>query len=129
MNSTKTSPSLRPLASPPIHKIEVEFADPALKLEAISELFDHCMTPIAATVQHTQNKWQSRARPLSAAPQLQLDLNHLAMYEQPSSALMSPMTPDEYLEEEPIMGTFSDLRRKLYGTQNRESSALGIEFN
>ncbi|KAJ1928182.1 hypothetical protein FBU59_007153 [Linderina macrospora] len=89
------------------------------------------MTPIASSAQYAQNKWQSRGRPMSAAPLLQLDLNQLPVYEQPSSALMSPVTPDEYLDEEPSMGMFADLRKKLYGGHNRESSsvALGIEFN
>ncbi|KAJ1721146.1 hypothetical protein LPJ53_004306 [Coemansia erecta] len=161
-------------------RIEVQCTDPDLKREALSELFDHCMTPIAATHPISRNQSGAvspragcgsnglRARPLSAAPLLDLDLTNQLLSNAPvsiNSGLMSPVTlsnddealfdrrlqgnpvsattisdnsnigsddvcvdDDEYDDEEfgayecvgsfkqpPTLGTFADLRRKLYG--------------
>ncbi|KAJ2784547.1 hypothetical protein GGI15_002225 [Coemansia interrupta] len=167
-------------------RIEVQCTDPDLKREALSELFDHCMTPIAATHPISRNQSGSvspragsgsnglRARPLSAAPLLDLDLTNHLLSNAPvsiNSGLMSPVTlsndddealfdsrlqgnsvgttaisgggnsgdddicvdDDEYDDDDdeeeygayecvgsfkqpPTLGTFADLRRKLYGS-------------
>ncbi|KAJ2807964.1 hypothetical protein H4R20_001065 [Coemansia guatemalensis] len=148
----------------------VQCADPDLKREALSELFDHCMTPIASprmlcsmvndsshsSSPGSRGRLILRARPLSAAPVLNLDISRPALGEQPvkaTSGLLSPVTPsheydtatfyspavegscfacDDEQEDQadggagddecgfecgdpPALGTFADLRRKLYG--------------
>ncbi|PIA15268.1 hypothetical protein COEREDRAFT_82229 [Coemansia reversa NRRL 1564] len=145
----------------------VQCADPDLKREALSELFDHCMTPIGdsqmlssmmndASNPGSQKRILLRARPLSAAPVLDIDISRSVLNEQPekaTSGLLSPMSPsheydtatfysptvegsyfdfdeenqiggaDETEDDEcgfecsdlPVLGTFADLRRKLYG--------------
>ncbi|KAJ2495867.1 hypothetical protein GGH96_006201 [Coemansia sp. RSA 1972] len=124
----------------------VQCADPDLKRAALSELFDHCMTPIVSertlcpsssfvherTRRHTQ-----RARPLSAAPALNIELPQHTLASTPTveivSGLVSPLSPthdfystfgcdsgadDEGGSEYELPqtgGTFANLRRKLYG--------------
>ncbi|KAJ2080621.1 hypothetical protein H4R24_002942 [Coemansia sp. RSA 988] len=146
----------------------VQCADPDLKREALSELFDHCMTPIASprmlcskmndSTPGTRGQLLLRARPLSAAPILDLDISRPALSEQSqkmTSGLLSPVTPshdddmatfysptvdgsyfasDDDDEDQtggagddecgfecggsPALGTFADLRRKLYGGEH-----------
>ncbi|KAJ2614371.1 hypothetical protein H4S08_001734 [Coemansia sp. RSA 1365] len=141
----------------------VQCADPDLKREALSELFDHCMTPIGESrmlsSMMNSSKPGSRKRllrPLSAAPVLDLDISRSVLDEQSekaTSGLLSPVSPsqeyhktnfyspevegsyfecdeenqiggaDETEDDEngfeyndiPVLGTFADLRRKLYG--------------
>ncbi|KAJ2844205.1 hypothetical protein GGI22_006956 [Coemansia erecta] len=78
--------SLQPL----YNRIEVQCTDPDMKREALSELFDHCMTPITATFPiaagsryasetdgsspFSRKHLQLRPRPLSAAPLLEVDV-------------------------------------------------------
>ncbi|KAJ2395394.1 hypothetical protein GGI05_001604, partial [Coemansia sp. RSA 2603] len=100
---SSSSPT-RPLL---LSRIEVQCTDPDLKREALSELFDHCMTPIAATHPISRNQSGAvsprtgcgsnglRARPLSAAPLLDLDLTNHLLSNAPvsiNSGLMSPVT-------------------------------------
>ncbi|KAJ2742908.1 hypothetical protein GGI20_004149 [Coemansia sp. BCRC 34301] len=156
-NPLRSSPSSPP--TPPqaqrqrkpanLSQIAVQCLDPELKREALSELFDHCMTPISTlppsalrcmSSPGSLGKDMVRTRPLSAAPMLWLD-----MAQQPTepvnTGLLSPASPPssteltfygEYYEDEddeydddadqephdssqPALGTFADLRRKLYG--------------
>ncbi|KAJ2846201.1 hypothetical protein J3B02_004473 [Coemansia erecta] len=164
-------------------RIEVQCTDPDLKREALSELFDHCMTPRPACQSGSASPRASshgmRARPLSAAPLFDLDLSTHILTNSPmsiNSGLMSPITPsndqdavfiaqingmlatrqlpsdpsalqknlcvdraygqaaddededddDEYgvyecagsFKQQPALGTFADLRRKLYGSED-----------
>ncbi|KAJ1801204.1 hypothetical protein LPJ59_000478 [Coemansia sp. RSA 2399] len=75
---------------PLYNRIEVQCTDPDMKREALSELFDHCMTPITATFPiaagsryanavdgsspFSREHRQLRPRPLSAAPLLEVDV-------------------------------------------------------
>ncbi|KAJ2308058.1 hypothetical protein IWW54_004188, partial [Coemansia sp. RSA 2705] len=93
--SSKTSSALR------LSTGTIQCADPDLKREALSELFDHCMTPLASPrplcssdgLGHRRSRLgQQRARPLSAAPALDLTILTAAPVEV-ASGLMSPLTP------------------------------------
>ncbi|KAJ2007031.1 hypothetical protein GGI04_000982 [Coemansia thaxteri] len=148
-------------------RLAVQCCDPDLKREALSELFDHCMTPITVVPAASARCMSSlgspvsggcRARPLSAAPGLLLNLDIVEQKQQQqqqqqraasavNTGLLSPASPpsnaelmfydqlyadedeeveddddendlDGQLEEQqplPALGTFADLRRKLYG--------------
>ncbi|KAJ2458647.1 hypothetical protein GGF42_001946 [Coemansia sp. RSA 2424] len=172
MESTKQSASpLRRSSSPPtpphaqrqrkpvnLSQISVQCLDPELKREALSELFDHCMSPISGnggtlppsalrcmSSPGLLGKDRARTRPLSAAPMLVLDAvtRQQPATEPVNTGLMSPASPlpgsaelafyGDYYEDEdyddddgseqemhentlpPALGTFADLRRKLYG--------------
>ncbi|KAJ2811087.1 hypothetical protein H4S07_002284 [Coemansia furcata] len=130
---------------PNLSRIAVQCLDPELKREALSELFDHCMTPISALPPPVMRSLSSsaslgegvmRTRPLSAAPVLVLDVAKLEMAEPVNTGLLSPSSPpsseltfygqyygddededdgDVHELQTPALGTFADLRRKLYG--------------
>ncbi|KAJ2720330.1 hypothetical protein GGI07_004669 [Coemansia sp. Benny D115] len=183
--STSTAVA-RPARSPPspthplrLSRIEVQCTDPDLKRAALSELFDHCMSPIAVTASALPQALKPRlsapldpearrlrARPLSAAPLIDLGLSTNALpdlsIDLPAlghqlSGLVSPVTPsndhgsavfygidaeieglgsdgdddgddDEYGVYECVgsfrqpqeLGTFADLRRRLYGGEAAE---------
>ncbi|KAJ2794789.1 hypothetical protein H4R21_005362 [Coemansia helicoidea] len=76
-----------------------------LKREALSELFDHCMTPLVSprTPGSEQSGWPQRARPLSAAPALDIDISHDVLAPPPVSApgLLSPEMPADQGEPAP----------------------------
>ncbi|KAI8319149.1 hypothetical protein GQ54DRAFT_299565 [Martensiomyces pterosporus] len=101
MASIKTSSAAQKSLSQPLYsKMEVQCADPDLKREALSELFDHCMAPISTLPPATRclSFNGSRTRPLSAAPLLDLDLSPSSFL--PSSpesgarsVVMSPVMP------------------------------------
>ncbi|KAJ2357548.1 hypothetical protein IWW50_006507 [Coemansia erecta] len=121
----------------------VQCADPDLKREALSELFDYCMTPITSPrtlcpsssfVHERTARLKQRARPLSAAPALELELTRALAPVEMASGMPSPLSPshvaytayfngiDGGADDEggsecdlPAVGTFADLRRKLYG--------------
>ncbi|KAJ2900536.1 hypothetical protein IWW38_000411 [Coemansia aciculifera] len=166
--TTRSSSSSPPSTPPPaqrqkrkpanLSQIDVQCFDPDLKREALSELFDHCMTPISALPPSTLRSMSSpfgddgsvtvRARPLSAAPPTMLWLD-MAVEKQAvevvNTGLVSPASPpsssadltvygdDGYYDDEEdddyedetsasisvlsssALGTFADLRRKLYG--------------
>ncbi|KAJ1811698.1 hypothetical protein LPJ56_000874 [Coemansia sp. RSA 2599] len=190
-------------SSSPVHpllfsRIEVQCTDPDLKREALSELFDHCMTPRpgcqSGNVSPRASSHGVRARPLSAAPLFDLDLSNQILNNTPvsiSSGLMSPVTPsndedavflaqmqdmhsarqlpldpsalkmdfcvnraysqaataanddnddeddeedDEYgvyecagsFRQQPTLGTFADLRRKLYGSEDLAGAQTAV---
>ncbi|KAJ1822363.1 hypothetical protein GGH91_002644 [Coemansia sp. RSA 2671] len=142
-------PNRRRLQQPPnLGRLAVQCLDPDLKREALSELFDHCMTPISAQPPTPMRCMSSppssgegtvRMRPLSAAPLLFLDMAKPEAVEPVNTGLLSPASPpisaeqafygqyygdeeedeeDEGVQQEmqaPALGTFADLRRKLYG--------------
>ncbi|KAJ1880162.1 hypothetical protein LPJ57_002415 [Coemansia sp. RSA 486] len=172
-------------------RIEVQCTDPDLKREALSELFDHCMTPRpgcqSGSVSPRASIHGVRARPLSAAPLFELDLSTHMLTNAPvsiSSGLMSPVTPstdedavfltqmhdmlaarqlpsnpsalqndlcvdrayehavddddededEEYgmyecvgsFRQQPALGTFADLRRKLYGSEDLAGAQTAV---
>ncbi|KAJ2488184.1 hypothetical protein IWW37_004965 [Coemansia sp. RSA 2050] len=153
-------PHRRRLQQPPnLSRITVQCLDPELKREALSELFDHCMTPISAlpptpmrclSSPASSGEGAVRTRPLSAAPLLFLDMAKPEIVEPVSTGLLSPASPpmsaeqafygqyygdededDEDDEDEggaqqdmqtPALGTFADLRRKLYGGDAHSSA-------
>ncbi|KAI9503812.1 hypothetical protein GGI25_005788 [Coemansia spiralis] len=186
LNQPRRSPTSLPF--PLFDRIQVQCTDPDIKREALSELFDHCMTPITATFPLNSNMWyagksnfaatstrgdpcsqgyrQCRPRPLSAAPTLNLELlSHHTFTDMQSAetietGLLSPVSSsemssgndedtsssriaallidDQCLFEDnafetandavadsahaPELGTFADLRRKLYGGDIHSSS-------
>ncbi|KAJ2862181.1 hypothetical protein GGH94_004438 [Coemansia aciculifera] len=147
-SSSPPSPPHRRQQQPPnLSRIAVQCLDPELKREALSELFDHCMTPISALPPAAMRCLSSpgslgecvvRTRPLSAAPMLFLDMAKPELAEPVNTGLLSPASPPsnaeltfygQYYDDEdededeggaqelqtPALGTFADLRRKLYG--------------
>ncbi|KAJ2744712.1 hypothetical protein H4S06_005416, partial [Coemansia sp. BCRC 34490] len=107
---------------PMYNRIEVQCTDPDLKREALSELFDHCMTPITTTFpiiaggaswctdnsidedgagcdQQRRRRREAcqRQRPLSAAPSLSVDMLSVFADRERSAVvdtgLMSPHSP------------------------------------
>ncbi|KAJ2557723.1 hypothetical protein EV175_001166 [Coemansia sp. RSA 1933] len=165
MENTKR-PSMLSL-QPLYNRIEVQCTDPDIKREALSELFDHCMTPITTTFPIAPGNWDGdsnspfsrscrnlRPRPLSAAPLLKVDVLSAFVSREAeregamsmNTGLLSPHSPSEAVvsgssiatafcsHSNPFddgafesadaslssctpghLGTFADLRRKLYG--------------
>ncbi|KAJ1891848.1 hypothetical protein LPJ66_006690 [Kickxella alabastrina] len=104
ISKRSTSSPTRPLL---FSRLEVQYTDPDLKREALSELFDHCMSPICSTTPSlTTSRYTSgtglagsndglRARPMSAAPLFDLDLSNRILPNAPvsiNSGLISPVT-------------------------------------
>ncbi|KAJ1962549.1 hypothetical protein GGI12_002587 [Dipsacomyces acuminosporus] len=105
---------------PPFSRVEVQFADPELKREALSELFDHCMAPISTLPQPTRCTSNPgikgyRARPQSAAPLFELELSPSflasASEAEPPSAVISPIAPHDEA------GLYFDARYSQYQPQ------------
>ncbi|KAJ1731185.1 hypothetical protein LPJ61_002656 [Coemansia biformis] len=75
----------------------VQCAYPELKREALSELFDHCMTPLASPRAQCSEPGTRplRARPLSAAPTLGMDFARGVLGASPAAAtgMVSPTSP------------------------------------